>query len=209
MLSQPGMAVNANLDSEREPGRKPNVNQAQFMVKEIEVQDALLSSRPHEAGTILTVLESETWTALHAAENTDESFVDRTFAQDFVDDRFLAVKSLKELVWSAGLLRQPLRVLDKRLGLLLGKRHEFAAWNSEYVIDDTLEGLPSRNRQVACEANSVKTGEHRDDQAGELGDEARQYPHGVLLQSGWLRHHHCGGRTPVLLLLFGCGRRQR
>jgi hypothetical protein len=65
------------------------VNQAQFKVKEKEVTDTLLLPRPDKARTILTTHESETWIALHRAENKDESFADRTFAQDFVDDRFL------------------------------------------------------------------------------------------------------------------------
>src|SRR6516165_9327222 len=106
------MTINANVNSEREPGRQPNVNQAQHRIKEIEVQDALLSPRLDEARTILIALESEAWTALHTAENTDESFADRTFAQDVVNDCFLAVRSLEVLVCSAGVLHQPLRVLD-------------------------------------------------------------------------------------------------
>ena len=45
LLSQPGMTVDANLGSEREPSGEPDVNQAQIRIKEIKVQDALLSPR--------------------------------------------------------------------------------------------------------------------------------------------------------------------
>jgi hypothetical protein len=73
---------------------------------------------------------------------------------------------LKEFVASAGLLSQLLRVVDKDLGLFPSKGHEFAASNPEHVVDETLKGPRARNRQVASEANAVKTREHGNDQAG-------------------------------------------
>src|SRR5262245_45825866 len=44
---------------------------------------------------------------------------------------------------------------------------------------------------MALEDDAVETGEHRDDQAGKLGDEARQRLHGVLLRKG-------GSANPIL-----------
>src|SRR4051812_18640369 len=44
---------------------------------------------------------------------------------------------------------------------------------------------------MALEDDAVKTGEDGDDQAGKLGDEARQRLHGVLLRSG-------AGANPIL-----------
>jgi hypothetical protein len=179
------MTVDANLGSEREPGGEPDVNQAQIRIKEIKVQDALLPPRVDQAGTILTVLDFEAWAALHAAKNADESLADRTLSQDLVDNRFLAMRSLKELVFGASLLRQSLRVLDNDLGLFLSKDHEFAAPNPEDVVDEALKRRPACDRQITREANPVKTREHGNDQTGKLGDEARQRLHGVLLLRGW------------------------
>src|SRR5262249_23769857 len=45
--------------------------------------------------------------------------------------------------------------------------------------------------QVPLEDDTVETGEHGDDQAGKLGDEARQRLHGVLLRTG-------AGANPIL-----------
>src|SRR3954454_22217034 len=44
---------------------------------------------------------------------------------------------------------------------------------------------------MALEDDAVKTGEDGDDQAGKLGDEARQRLHGVLLRTG-------AGANPIL-----------
>ena len=59
-------------------------------------------------------------------------------------------------------------------------------------------------RQMSLEDDAVETGEHGDDQAGKLGDEARQRLHGVLLRKGLVQTLFWR-RTPFLLILFGCG----
>ena len=83
------------------------------------------------------------------------------------------------------------------------------------AIDEVLEFAGSRQGQMALEDDAVKTGEHGDDQAGKLGDEARQRLHGVLLWKGlvqtpfwrenavfahplWLRLCRVGGREKRL-----------
>ena len=49
---------------------------------------------------------------------------------------------MKESVFGAGLLGQPLGVLDQGLGLLLGEVHEVAAADLEDVVDEAFEGRP-------------------------------------------------------------------
>ena len=94
---------------------------------------------------------------------------------------------LKESVFDAGLLGHPLGVVDHGVGLFLGEVHEVAAADLEDVVDEAFEGRPIGDGQVALEDDAVKAGEHGDDQAGKLGDEARQRLHGVLRWVGGLK----------------------
>jgi hypothetical protein len=209
LLSKPGMTVEGTLGSEMEPSCKPDMNQAQFGVNKVEVQDTLLPPRIDQAGATLAGLEIEAWTAFHAAENTDQTLADRTFPQDPVHDRFLAMRLWKKFVAGAGLLSQLFCVVDKDRGLFFSEGQEFAAPNPEQVVDEPLKCSRERDRQVACVANAVKTGEHRDDQTGRLGNEARQRSHGVLFQKWLEKAPPLWRENALLLLLFGCGQRQR
>jgi hypothetical protein len=178
------MTVDADLDGEREPGRQPDVDQAQFGIEEVEVQDALLSACFDQVGTTLAGGQPEAGAAFHAAEDTDQAFADRSFSEDGLDDRLLAMSPLKESIRGAGLLGQALGVIDQGLGLLLGKGHELTPSDFENVIDEPFEGRPIGDGQMTRETHAVETREHGDDQAGKLGNEARQRFHGVLLQGG-------------------------
>jgi hypothetical protein len=160
------------------------MDQAQFGVEEVEVHDALLAAGLDQAGAALAGDQPKAGAAFHAAEDTDQSFADRSLAEDRIDDRLLAMSPLKELVFGAGLPGQALGVVDHGLGLLLGEGHEVAPSDLEDVVDEAFQGRPVGDGQVAREADPVKTGEHGNDQAGKLGNEARQRLHGVLLQDG-------------------------
>jgi hypothetical protein len=83
-----------------------------------------------------------------------------------------------------GLLGQALGAVDQGLGLSLGEIHEVAAADLEDVIDEAFEGWPVGDEEVALEDHAVEAGEHGDDRAGKLGDEALQRRHGVLLRDG-------------------------
>jgi hypothetical protein len=84
----------------------------------------------------------------------------------------------------AGLLGQALGGVNQGLGLLLSEGHEVAPSDLEDVVDEAFQGRPIGEGQIALEDDAVKAGEHGDDQAGKLGDEARQRLHGVLLWVG-------------------------
>ena len=52
------------------------------------------------------------------------------------------------------------------------------------VVDKAFDGRPGSQGEIALEEDAVRAGEHGDDQAGKLGDEARQRLYGVLLRDG-------------------------
>jgi hypothetical protein len=73
-------------------------------------------------------------------------------------------------------------MLDQTVGVL--RRYgsnKVAAAIFQNAIDEELEFVGSRQGEMTLEVDAVKTGEHADGHAGELGDEARQRLHGVLL----------------------------
>ena len=62
--------------------------------------------------------------------------------------------------------------------------HEVGAADLKDVVDELLKSRTVVEGEVALEDDAVEAREHGDDQAGKLGDEARQRLHGVLLQVG-------------------------
>ena len=184
LLSQPGVAVDVDLDGEREPSRQPDVDQAQVGIEEVEVEHALRPACVDQAGAVLGVGQLEAGAAFHAAEDADQPFADRPLSQKLVDELILAVGALEVVVLGAGLLGQALGVIDQGFGLFLSEIHEVAASNLEDVVDEPFESRSVGDGQIALEDDAVKAREHGDDQVGKLGDEARQRLHGVLLRVG-------------------------
>ena len=90
-LGQPGVAVDVDLDGEREPGRQADVDQAQLGIEEVEVQDALLPARVDQAGAVLAGDQLEAGAALHAAEDADQALEDRSLSEDLIDQLVLAM----------------------------------------------------------------------------------------------------------------------
>src|SRR5262249_5907547 len=153
--------------------------------EEVEVQDALLPPRIDQARSVGAGGQPEAGAALQAAEDTDQA-LDQigSLSQDLIDQLVLAMGPLKEAVFDAGLLGHPLGVVDHGVGLILGEGHEVAPSDLENVVDEAFEGWPIADGEVALEDHAVEAGEHGDDHAGKLGDEARQRLHGVLLRVG-------------------------
>src|SRR5579883_2606681 len=203
---QGGVAIDVDLDREREPGRQADVDQAQLRVEEVGVQDALLPPRIDQARSALAGGQPEAGAALHAAEDDDQA-LDQvgSLSQDLVDQLVLAMGPLKEAVVAAGFLGHLLGVVDDGVGLFLGEGHEVAPPDLEDVVAEAFEGRAVGEGQMAREEDAIEAGEHGDDQAGKLGDEARQRLHGVLRWSGASREPHSAVRTPSLPALTGRG----
>jgi hypothetical protein len=160
------------------------VDQIQLGIEEVKVQHTLLSACANQTGPTFTVPEFEAWAALHAAEDTNQSRVDRSLSKDVIDKSLLAMSALKVPVFDAGPLGHVLGVVDHDLGLFLSKGHEITATDLQDVVDEAFERLRVGDVQIALEDHPIEAREHCDDQLGKLGDEARQRVHGVLLQYG-------------------------
>jgi len=151
-------------------------------------------SRKHALGTsgvdktraILAPDQLEAGASLHAAEYADQPIDDGPLSQNLVNQFVLAVIALKEPVFGAGFSGHSLSIVDEGLGLFFGKGHELTSPDLKDVIDEAFKGRPVGNGQVGFQDHAVKAGEHGHDQAGKLGNEARQRLHGVLLQGGCL-----------------------
>src|SRR5262249_38801640 len=119
------------------------------------------------------------------------------------------------LVGAARRLRPGPSVLDQAIRVL-GRQgfHEVGSAYVQDAVDEMLEFTGGGQRQMTLEDDTVETGEHGDNQAGKLGDEARQRLHGVLLREGpeqplfwrqnavfthplWLRLCRVGNRSRV------------
>ena len=185
LLGQPFVAVDVDLDGERQPGLQADVDQAELGIEEVVVEHPLLSVSTDELGPLGAGHECEGRTGFQSAEDADESLGDALVADEVVGPLVLAELAGAIDVGAAGLPSPFLGMLDQTVGVLGGQGfHEVGAANFQNAIDEVFEFAGSRQGEMALEDDAVKTGEHGDDQAGKLGDEARQRLHGVLLRKG-------------------------
>src|SRR5262249_10078720 len=114
-----------------------------------------------------------------------KSLGDALVAYELLSPPVLAELAGAILVGAASLPRPVLGVIDQSVGILRCEGlHEVGTANFQDVIDEAFKFVGSCQGQMALEDDAVKTGEHSNDQAGKLGDEARQRLHGVLLWKG-------------------------
>ena len=185
LLGEPFVAIDVDLDSERQPGLQANVDQAELGIEEVVIEDPLLPGSADELGPVGTRHKREGRTRLLGAEDTDKSLGDTLVADEVLGPLVLAELAGAIQVDSASLPRPALSMRDETVRVLRRHGfHEVGAANFQNAIDEVFEFAGSRQGQMALEDDAVKTGEHGDDQAGKLGDEARQRLHGVLLQKG-------------------------
>ena len=120
-----------------------------------------------------------------SAEDADESLGDALVSDEVLGPLVLAELAGAIHVVTGSLLRPVPGMSDQTVRVLGGDGfHEVGPADLQNAIDEVLEFAGSRQGEMALEDDSVKTGEHSDDQAGKLGDEARQRLHGVLLRKG-------------------------
>ena len=192
LLSQPFVAVDIDLDGERQPGLQANVDQSELGIEEVIVKHALLPGSTDELRSLGAWNEGKGRTGLQGAQDADKSCDDTLLADDALSPLVLAEVTGAIQVGAPGLASPILGVRDKAVGVLRSQGlHEVGAAHLQHAIDEVLELTRRRQGQMALEENAVKTGKHGDDQAGKLGDEARQRLHGVLLQNR-------AGANPIL-----------
>ena len=73
LLGEPFVAIDIDLDGERQPGLQANVDQAELSIEEVVIKDSLLPESADELRAIGTGYECKGRTGFLSAENTDES----------------------------------------------------------------------------------------------------------------------------------------
>ena len=145
LLGQPFVAVDVDLDGERQPGLQADVDQAELGIEEVVVEHPLLSGSTDELGPFGAGHECEGGTGFLGAEDADESLGDALVADEVLGPLVLAELAGAILVGAAGLLRPVLGMLDQAVGVL-GRQgfHEVGAANFQDAIDEVFEFAGSR-----------------------------------------------------------------
>ena len=185
LLGEPLVAVDVDLDGERQPGLEADVDQAELTVEEVVVEDPLLAGPADELRPFRPGHECERRTGFQGTEDAHESLGDALVSDEVVGPLVLAELAGAIRVGAAGLLRPVLGMRDQAIGVLgCQGLHEVATADLQDAVDEVLEFAGGGQGQMALEDDAVEAGEHGDDEAGKLGDEARQRLHGVLLREG-------------------------
>ena len=118
LLGQPFVAVDVDLDRERQPGLQADVDQAELRIEEVIVEHALLPGSADELGPFGAGHECEGRAGFLGAEDADESLGDALVADEVLGPLVLAELAGAIDVGAAGLLRPALGVLDQAVGVL-------------------------------------------------------------------------------------------
>ena len=114
LLGQPFVAIDVDLDSERQPGLQAHMDQAELRIKEVIIEDSLLPGSADELGPFGARHECEGRTSFLSAEDTNESLGDALIADEVVGPLVLAELPCAIHVGSAGLPAQPWACATKR-----------------------------------------------------------------------------------------------
>ena len=170
------MAVDANLDRQREPRLQPNVHQAEIRIKEVEVQAEATPPRIDQVWLALPIGDLEAGAGLQRAEHADQSFGHPIF--------FGNPAGLGVLVAIANpgkraslLLRKGFSMVPDALGMTVDEGFEVLDQQA-VPVQEPLHRVRPAGRQIPLEHHTVETSKRSSDQVAILVDELL---HGVLL----------------------------
>ena len=139
------MAVDVDLDGERQPGLEADVDQAELTVEEVVVEDALLSGSAHELRPFRAGHECERGTGFQGTEDAHESFGDALVSNEVERPLVLAELAGAILVGATGLRRPVPSMHDQTIGVLgCQSLHEVASADFQNTVDEVLELAGSR-----------------------------------------------------------------
>ena len=118
LLGQPFVAIDVDLDGERQPGLQADVDQAELGIEEVVIEDPLLPGSADELGPFGARHEREGGTGFLGAEDADESLGDALVADQVVGPLVLAELAGAIEVGAAGLPCPVLGMLDQTVGVL-------------------------------------------------------------------------------------------
>lgn len=199
---QPLVAVEVDLDLQREPGLHPNVQQAEITVHEVVVQVQTLALGGLHVGLPGGEPQRERAARLQRREETHQPFLDAVTLGDLARGIFLAHLGAQVLEWPAALAGQGNRMRLHAFGV--GQQERLDAGTVDLVRLEQLRHRPARHdRQIATEQHAVKAGQHAVNAVLVLVDErlhaSLRSPRsrGTMSMPGSTRRH------------LGCGRRSR
>jgi hypothetical protein len=107
------MAIDVDLDGERQPGLQTNVNQSELGIEEAIIKNPLLPRPTDELRTIGTRYERKGRTRFLGGEDADEPLGGALIADEVLCSLVLAELASAILVYAAGLPGPALSVLDQ------------------------------------------------------------------------------------------------
>jgi hypothetical protein len=175
------VAVDVDLDGERQPGLQADVDQAELGIEEVVIEHPLLPGSADELGPLGAGHKSEGRASFLSAEDADESLGDALVADEVLGPLVLAELAGAIFVGATGIPSPALGMLDQAVGVL-GRPgfHEVCAANFQDAIDEVFEFAGSRQGEMALEDDPVEAMEGADDEAGELDQKAPCCGHGIL-----------------------------
>ena len=175
LVGEPVMAVEVDLDGEREPGLQADVEETELAVQEVEVEEEALPPRRADHRPPLPRGEAKAAARLDRGEDAHQALADAIAAGDLAGALVLPHGGLEVLPGTARLLcdrvgvrPQPLR-LSEHEGLELLEEHAL-------VVEEVLHPVRVAEGQMALEEQAVETRERAGRGGGVLGDELPSQP---------------------------------
>jgi hypothetical protein len=202
LARQPLVAVEVDLDLQREPGLHPNVQQTQIAVHEVVVQVQALALGGLHVGLPGGEAQRERAARLQGREDTHQTIVDAVTLGDLARGIFLAHLGAQVLERPAVLASHGQCMRLDALGV--GQQERLDAGTVDLVRLQQLRHRPPRHDwQIAAEQHAVEARQHAVDAVLVLVDERLHAS---------LRSPHRGGRSSMpgsTRRHLGCGRRPR
>jgi hypothetical protein len=114
------VAIDIDLDSQRQPGLQANVNQAELRIEEIVVENPLLPGSAHELRPTGARHDCERGTGFQGAEDAGQSLGDALIADEILGPLVLAELAGAIHVVTGGLLRPVPGMSDQTVRVLGG-----------------------------------------------------------------------------------------
>src|SRR5208337_4800962 len=90
LAGQPVVAVDVDLDCEREPGLQAEMNQTAIGIEEIIVQYAMRPARENQARSSLAMNQLDGAASFHDLQDGDQSFAETALADGVLDELLFA-----------------------------------------------------------------------------------------------------------------------
>src|SRR5260370_37258174 len=174
LCSQPLVAVDIDLERERQPGLEADVHEAKTRIEEIVVEHALLPWPRDKARTFFAARELKGVAGFLGAQDPDESLGNAVLADEFLGPFLLAELAGAIQEDAPGFASESFPVLDKFLGVLGSELlHEILAADFQDIVHKPFE-FPGRGQpQMPFVDGAIAAFQLPDKEAGQLDHKGR------------------------------------